>query len=365
MKIKQKVILVIFLLWFFPFNLWSQMYCIGDGCSQLPIQSSDLENIFYSLRNNYLKEVLSDMSTANAVALLNTIPTGVVNLEEFTIGANLSFAQTKSRKIDVVVPSYGTLEDVPSTGVSMIPSAFIGTNLGYLFSNKPSLNKLPWYSLYRFDLYIIYLNSSLDSEKTGNKKKNEEWNVVSKSTGIEFRYHLVEGNREISYLLGFSGVSLGVGYHNTIQGITYKQLNSKITMNAAYNTDLIWKADNTVDFKSKMDVYLVDIRTGIQLLYFFRFSIGAGHSWIKGNTNVIFNRYGLVTITSDILTLLGYQIPNSYLGLYIEGNGSPPKKNITFLTFGFEFNLPFFKIFVDLKGNQDLYSTNIGVRLAL
>lgn len=365
MKLKQKVIFVFMVLWFLPFQIKAQMYCVGDGCSQLPLQSTELENIFFALRSNYLNEVLSDMSTANAVALLNTIPSGVVNLNEFTIGANISLAQTKPRKIDVVVPNYGTLEDVPSSGVSMIPGAFIGANVGYLFSDKPSLNKLPWYSAYRYDLYISYLNSALDSEKTGNKKKNEEWNVVSKSIGLELRYHLLDGNKEISYLFGFSGISLGIGYHNAIQKLTYKQLNSKITMNAAYNTDVVWKADNTLDFKSKMDVYLVDIRTGIQLLFFFRFSIGAGHSWIKGNTEVSFNRYGLATITSDILTLLGYQPPSAYLGLYMRVNGSPAQKNITFLTLGLEFNLPFFKIFLDLKGNQDLYGTNFGVRLAL
>jgi hypothetical protein len=51
------------------------------------------------------------MSTANAYALVNTIPGGVVNLNEFTIGIGISVAQTEVRKIDVFVPDYGTLED--------------------------------------------------------------------------------------------------------------------------------------------------------------------------------------------------------------------------------------------------------------
>ncbi|MFN3605279.1 MAG: Lsa36 family surface (lipo)protein [Leptonema sp. (in: bacteria)] len=366
MKLKSKIsYLAMIGIVLIPLKVKAQMYCVGDGCSSIPLQSSDLNNIFYALQSNYLNEVLKDMSTANAMALLNSIPTGMVNLEEFTIGANISTAQTKLRKIDVMVPNYGTIEDVPSSGVSLIPSAFIGSNIGYLFSDTPRLSKLPWYSPYRFDIFISYLNSGIDNEKAGNKKKNEEWNVLSKSTGFELRYHLAEGDKEISYLFGFNGVSLGVGYHNTIQKLTYKKLDSKISMNAAYNTDLTWKADNILDYKSKMDVYLVDIRTGIQLLYLFRFSIGAGHSWLKGSTNLKFNRYGPVAIYSDILTILGYQTPTSYLGLNLESSGGSPYKNITFLTFGFELNIPVFKIFLDIKGNSEIYSVNLGVRISL
>lgn len=364
-KIKLFFIKVFFGIVAIPVQLNAQMYCTGDGCSSLPLQNSDLNNIFYSLQTNYLNEVLKDMSTANAIALLNTVPTGVVNLEEFTLGVNISGSQTKPRKIDVFVPNYGTIEDVPSVGVSIIPGAFIGTNIGYLFSEKTSLSELPWYSPFRFDVFLSYLNSGLNSDKVGNKKKNEEWDLSSRSTGLEIRYHLAEGDKEVSYLFGFNGVSIGIGYHKAIQKLTYKQLNSKITMNAAYNTDLNWKADNILNYNSKMDVYLIDIRTGIQLLYLFRFSIGAGHSWVKGNSEVEFNRYGPVTITSDLLTLLGLQMPTSYLGILLKGSGSPKDSNITFLTFGFELNIPIFKIFIDLKGNTELYSINFGVRMAL
>lgn len=364
-KFKLFFINVFFAIVSIPISLRAQMYCTGDGCSSLPLQNSDLNNIFYSLRTNYLNEVLSDMSTANAIALLNTTPTGVVNLEEFTLGVNISGSQTKPRKIDVVVPNYGTLEDVPSVGVAIIPGAFIGTNIGYLFSNKTGLSKLPWYSPFRFDVFLSYLNSAINSEKMGNKKKNEEWDISSKSTGVEIRYHLAEGDKEVSYLFGFNGVSVGLGYHNAKQKLTYKQLNSKITMNAAYNTDLIWKADNILNYNSKMDIYLIDIRTGIQLLYLFRFSIGAGHSWVKGNSEIEFNRYGPVTITSDLLTLLGIQPPSSNLGILLQGSGSPKRSNITFLTVGFELNIPIFKIFIDLRGNTELYSVNLGIRMAL
>lgn len=345
--------------------LKAQMYCQGDGCAYLPIDSDQINNIFYALQTNYLNKVLEDMAIANSYAIVNTIPGGVVNLKEFTIGIGVSVAQTKLRKIDVFVPDYGTLEDMPSSGVALVPSLFIGTNLGYIFSNKPTLSKLPWYSLHRFDIFLSYLNSGINNEQLGTGKKNETWEVLSKSVGLELRYHLAEGDKEISYLFGFSGVSLGIGYHSVNQNINYKQKDSKITLNATYNTDLTWKANNEINYENKMDVYLIDIRTGIQLLYFFRFSIGVGHSWLKGSSSLKLQRFGPVTVTSDYLTLLGYKAPDTYLGVLLQGSGSPPHRNITYLTAGLEINIPIFKIFIDVKGTKDIYSGSVGIRMSL
>lgn len=346
-------------------NLKAQIYCQGDGCSYLPINDSQLNNIFYALQYNYLNEVLDDMSTANAFSLVNTVPSTMVNLNELTIGVAATLAQTKTRKIDVFVPDYGTIEDVPSVGVSLIPNLFLGTNIGYLFSSKPTQSYLPWYSPHRFDIIISYLNSGTNNEEVGKTKKNESWEVKSKSYGLDLRYHLAQGDKEISYLFGFSGVSVGIGYHKVNQTLDYIQKDYKFTFNASSNTDLIWKGDNTFQYNNKMDIYSVDIRTGIQLLYFFRFSIGAGHSWLKGSSDIQLNRFGPITVSNDFLTLLGYNVPDTYLGILLQGNGSPKQKNITYLSIGLELNIPIFKIFVELKGNTDIYSGSFGVRMSL
>jgi hypothetical protein len=346
-------------------QLSAQIYCQGPGCSSLPINSDDMNRIYTALQTNYLNEVLDDMSTANAYALVNTIPGGVVNLNEFTIGLGISVAQTEVRKIDVFVPDYGTLEDVPSVGVGLIPSLFIGMNLGYVFSSKPTLSKLPWYSIHRFDLYLSYLKSSIENKDYDIGRKNESWIMHGRTTGIELRYHLAEGDKDISYLFGFSGVSVGVGYHQANYDLKYKLMDYKVVLNAAYNTDLTWKADNEVNYNNKMDAYTLDIRTGIQLLYFFRFSIGAGNAWLKGSSKFQFQRLGPVTVSSDYLTLLGYNAPTSYLGILLEGSGSPKQKSIAYLTLGLELNIPVFKIFIDVKGTKDIYSGSVGVRMSL
>gem|GEM_PF-1732103 len=346
-------------------QLSAQIYCQGPGCSSLPINSDDMNRIYTALRTNYLNEVLDDMSTANAYALVNTIPGGVVNLNEFTIGLGISVAQTEVRKIDVFVPDYGTLEDVPSVGVGLIPSLFIGMNLGYVFSSKPTLSKLPWYSIHRFDLYLSYLKSSIENKDYDIGRKNESWIMHGRTIGVELRYHLAEGDKDISYLFGFSGVSLGVGYHQANYDLKYKLMDYKVVLNAAYNTDLTWKADNEVNYNNKMDAYTLDIRTGIQLLYFFRFSIGAGNAWLKGSSKFQFQRFGPVTVSSDYLTLLGYNAPTSYLGILLEGSGSPKQKSIAYLTLGLELNIPVFKIFIDVKGTKDIYSGSVGVRMSL
>ncbi len=364
--IKKYIILFYFVVISFSnYSLYSQMYCQGDGCSYLPIDSTDLNKIFTALQTNYLNEVLKDMATANAYSLTNTIPSSVVNLDEFTLGASIVFAQTKQRKIDVFVPDYGTLEDMPSIGVSLIPSVFVGMNLGYMLSDEPTPIKIPWYSIHRLDLYITYLNSGVNNEQFNTGKKKESWQVLSKSIGLDIRYHLAEGDKETSYFFGFSGVSLGVGYHKINQNLKYIQKDSKIILDASNKADLTWKADNQVELTGKMELYSLDIRTGIQLLYLFRFSIGAGHSWLKGNTDLKFQRFGPITVTSDILTILGYKVPDANLGILLQGSGSPKQKNITYLTTGLELNFPVFKVYLEAKGNQEFYSTSLGVRMSL
>ncbi|MCS7204361.1 MAG: hypothetical protein NZ853_01540 [Leptospiraceae bacterium] len=364
-KLKLMVSLIIAFLFLPIQEIKGQFYCVGNGCSLLPLDSVELTNAFQSLRTQYINEFLSDMSTANIYTMVNTIPSGIVNLQEFTIGINVILSETKLRKIDIRVPNYGVIEDVPSKGVGLVPNAFIGFNVGYLFSGDPKPINLKWYSPHRFDIFVSYLNAVFDDEKANATRKNEAWEVKSKTWGADLRYHLIEGNTDTNWLLGFSGISLGIGYHNVNQSIEYVRKNHRFVFNATDKVDVIWRADNEAAYSSKINVYTIDIRTGIQLLYLFRFSVGVGHAWVKGSSDIIFQRFGPVVVESDLLKLFGIEPPNANLGLVINGEGKTKRNQLTYLSAGFELNIPLLKIFIDAKGTKDNYSASAGIRIAL
>lgn len=364
MKTKYIVWKSILLFIFITGKLHGQIYCQGSGCSLLPISDQQLQDIFTSLRYRYLNEVMMDMSTATSYSVINTFPGSMVNLKEFTLGASATVSETQPRKIDIPVPGYGVIEDAPSKGVALIPNAFLGFNVGYIFSPDPKPLTLPWYSPYRFDILVGYLSAGTKSNIRTNKK-NDSYEIKSNSGGISLRYHLFEGDDGLGLLFKFLGVSLGFSYYSINQSVYYLQNDSRFSFNAPYQTKLIWKGNNIITFNNKAQAYSADIRTGIQLLYLFRLAFGFGHSWLGGLSKLQLNRYGPVIVENDILKLLNIEPPDASLGVYLDGTGKPKRKQLSYIIAGVEINIPLLKIFVEAKGSIDYYSGSVGFRLAL
>jgi hypothetical protein len=366
-KLLWKLPALILSLLLFPFTgLQAQMICTGSACSSLPVSSDYLNQVFYSLEAQYLNEVLKDMSNAAGMAGVQLSPSGVVNLREFTLGGQMALGAAEKRKLNVYVPGYGTIEDMPSAGIAAVPRIFMGFNAGYIFSGEPRAWSTPSFlSPYRFDVYISGLNMSLSSMKEFAKpKKNEDYDGFSKSIGAEVRYHLVEGGDREAFWFAFTGVSLGLGYNRVEQKLQYVKKNSKVKLNAGSGTTVIWNGENRITYNSRMDVIPVSIRTGFQFLYLFRLSVGGGVAWTKGSSNLELRRFGRAYASNDYAALLGITLPDAYLDLRLKGKGGPDRPSQAFATLGLEINIPFIKLFVDAAGNREVYSASAGVRMA-
>lgn len=370
MYTKQKIcrivpIIAFLFLFVLPYkHLNAQMICSGSACSALPISNQQLDEVFSALRFQYFDEVLKDMSNAMVYSGMHISPSGVVNLREFTIGAALTASTTKARKLDVYVPSYGTLTDMPSAGISVVPKLFVGFNLGYLFSGEPyNWYVLDRFGLHRFDFYISGLNLSLNEmQKYAKPKKDEQYGGFSKSIAAELRYHLVEGGDREAAFFSFSGVSLGLGYNRIEQKLSYTRSKSKVKLNAGSGTTIVWDGQDNILYHSKMDVVPVSIRTGIQFLYLLRLSVGGGVAFSKGSSELELSRFGRAYANNDLAALLGLNLPDAYLSLALKGSGGPSSPRNAFATVGLEINIPFVKLFVDAAGDQKNYSANVGVR---
>lgn len=350
----------------FPFSgLQAQLICSGTACSALPVNHAQLDQMFHSLESQYLDEVLTDMSDANVMAGVPLSPSGVVNLREFTIGAQIVGGATEQRKLNVYVPDYGVLEDMPSAGITVAPHIFIGFNVGYLFSGEPQYwTSTSPFSLHRFDFYLSRLNIPLyDVKEFAKPKKNEDYDGFSKSIGGELRYHLMEGGDRGTFWFAFTGMSLGVGYNRVEQKLEYRRTNSKVKVRAGSGTTIIWNGEDRINYTSKMDVFPVSLRTGFQFLYLFRLSLGGGVAWAKGSSNLELKRYGRAYADNDYAALLGVTLPDAYLILTMKGAGGPSRPTQAFASLGLELNIPFIKIFVDAVGNKKAYSASAGVRM--
>ncbi len=346
-------------------GLQAQLVCSGTACSALPINNAQLDQMFQSLQTQYLDEVLQDMSDATVIGGVQLSPSGMVNLREFTIGMQLVAGAKELRELNVYVPKYGLLEDMPSAGISAVPRIFIGFNLGYMLSGEPGhWTDLSPFSLYRFDVYVSGLNMSLTEMKEFAKpKENEDYGGFSKSIGAEIRYHLIEGGDRGASLFTFTGMSLGFGYNRVEQKLQYTRSNSEVKIKAGSGTTIIWDAEDRISYSSKMDVFPVSLRTGFQFLYFLRLSLGAGVAWSRGSSSLELRRNGRAYVDSDYAALLGLSFPDSYLDLTITGAGGPSEPRQAFATAGLEFNIPFLKIFVDAAGNERMYSASAGLRM--
>lgn len=349
-----------------PQALQAQMTCTGSACAALPVSTGQLDSIFTAVRDQYLNRVMEDMATAAVITGSQISPTGVVNLREFTVGLSVGAGMTAEHKVSVAVPGYGVVNDLPSRGVAAIPRAMVGTNLGYLFSSDSQNWKDPGrLSLYRFDLYLAGFGGSMNELRDLVKMSDSlKWNASSRSMGGELRYHLIEGSDRENWLFAFTGVSLGVGYSRVQQHIDVTQKNSKVSLDAGSAGTVIWKADNTLRYDSWTDVYPVTLRTGVQLLYFLRLSVGGGVAWAKGSSNLVVQRSGIAYLQNDLASALGLALPDALLTMRLEGVGGPPKARYSYATAGVEINIPFVKIFLDGQASKRESAASFGIRMA-
>lgn len=351
---------------FLPGGLQAQMTCTGSACAALPVSRTQMDSIYNAVRDQYLNKVMEDMASAAVMTGSQISPTGVVNLREFTVGLAAGAGATTERKLTVMIPGYGTANDMPSMGVAIMPRGLIGSNVGYLFSSNPQNWEDPgMLSLYRFDVYLVGFGGSLNELRDLVKvSDNVKWNVSSRTVGGEVRYHLIEGSDRESWLFAFSGVSLGLGYSHVQQQIDITQKNSKVSLDAGSAGTIVWKADNQLRYDSWTDVYPLTVRTGVQLFYVLRLSVGGGVAWAKGSSNVVLQRSGVAYLQNDLAASLGLTLPDALLAMRLEGVGGPPKARYSFATAGLELNIPLVKVFLDVQGSKRETAASLGIRMA-
>ncbi len=371
--------------------LQAQIYCEGSACSLLPLSTDDLNIMLYSFKYQYADELFQDMAEAATTANIAGLPIGTVNLHGFTTGGYMGVGVRLPREIPVYIPGVGSLDPLPSAGIGVNPRVFVGVNVGWLlgmgytpFGLEPTPSMI---SPARFDVYLTgveYVNNQsrggfdgfepkVTADSAGNTqvklvaRQNEtSLNVQAFSRGAELRYHLVEGIGPSS-LARWYGLSAGLGHSVSRQEIEMTQAQSKLGFKvqvSGQNADLVWQGQNFLNWNTRISTTTADVKTGVQFLYLFNFTVAVGGAYSSGKSKFIMSRTGPVYLTSDQLALYGIQIPDAFLTLILTGEGKA-RPFTPYAKVGIGINLGPMKIDVEALYTPDVRDIggSVGARL--
>ncbi len=354
-------------------SLSAQITCTGTACDYIPLTPEEYNQAFYEIQNQYTRGLFDDMAEALVIANITTPYIGTVNLQGVTFGANVGAGYTEGNEIDIDVPGVGIIEDIPSGGAAINGRLFGGVNLGWLLSQPfdpyaedengdrrtPSL-----LALSRFDVYF----GGFKHTQTFSDEYNIDGRLRAtvRSESFEVRYHLIEGSEVFGGpLLRFRGVSLGAGYASSAQRLRFAQEDTEpLGLNLVEGVRLEWIGQNVALLENNVRSTMIELHTGIQLLYFLNLTIGGGIAKSKGQTDFFLTRYGPVYVSgSDPLSaLLGNNSQgNALLTLSLLEQGEVPE-DLHYLKGGVEFNLWALKIGIQGTMTRANYGANVGLR---
>lgn len=359
--------------------LQAQMVCSGSACPYIPLNGNQLNSAFGNLQWQYVDPVMQDMARASTIASMATVPIGTVNLQKtFTGGVSVSGGYVDEHKVTVYVPNVGNFENLPAGGAGANPRVFAGVNLGRLngetydpFENgsTPSL-----FSPLRFDVYVNMFSMSRHNDAsfsynfiTGAINPNSQWSASVASRGLEVRYHLMEASPIMGGpLFRFLGVSLGTGYYLMSQNAAYFQSGSKVTIRLQQGTQLIWDSFDYARYQNGITSIPLEVRSGIQLLYFMNLTASAGVSMNRGYSSLTLIKYGHVYGQSDLLNSLlsNISLPDANLLFHIGSNQQVPAR-LPYGKLGLEFNFLDVKLGVEGIFLQKQKGFNVGLRMEI
>ena len=344
----------------------SRFTCTGDGCQYLPLSAATLDRMLREFQSQYANTLFDDMAEAAVVANLTGPPIGSVNLSGFTFGANFGAGVVKPHDVTVTIPGQAQMKDVPSGGAALSPRVFVGANLGQIigldydpFKSKKAPSLI---SPSRFDIYA----SVMDAKQTYDTQGTAAGGRVDGSAyfrGAEIRYHLMEGRELGGSMLRFLGVSVGAGIFSSRQAIHFDVDGKKMTMEVE-GVEMVWEPKTALDYQTKVDTYPIEVRTGLQVLYALRLTLGAGVAMSKGGTDFLVTQNGPVYAKSDLAQSAHYELPRAALNMDLAGTGRVPAR-LPFGKLGIELNLWAIQIGIEAMATKRSYGANIGIRTEL
>ncbi|RHX86480.1 Lsa36 family surface (lipo)protein [Leptospira stimsonii] len=371
-------ILILFIAGLVPAgSLFSQVTCTGQACTIIPSNiTSQFNGLENEVRTKYLNEVVKSMADSALLTNINSSMMGPGTINRFQVGAGVSAAGTKNDDIQIQYAGIN-LPNLPNGGASISPSFMAGVNLGWLTANGPSdQDEEKRNFLHRINIYVHGFQGNLGQgdlrSATSSASNDYKFAGNFNSFGATVRFQLLKERYTRLDLFGFTGLSLGLGFHSKTEELSMGYSPTSIPKVSFGPATGRWDADFTMDYRAKTQSLPIDIRTGVRLFYILTIFAGAGMSQNTGSSNLNLLVSGPVTLTLDAAAaglplefLKGYSA-SSTGNLSIRTHGDAKvKDSVNYLLGGVELNLAVFKLLVEGVVSEKFYSANVGVKFAL
>lgn len=358
-------------------SLFSQVTCTGQACSIIPnsiySQFGGLEN---EVRTKYLNEVVKSMTDSAVLSNINSTMMGPGTVNRFQIGGGIGAAGIKNDDIQIQYAGIN-LPNLPNGGVSISPNLMAAVNLGWLLLQGPSDQEDEKRSfLHRISFYVHGFQGGLGQGdlRSVADQAAEDFRFSSKfnSFGATVRFQLLRERYTRLDLFGFTGLSLGIGFHRKTEdlslGYTPNQF-PKVSFGPAAGR---WDADFTMDYRARSESLPIDIRTGVRLFYLFTIFVGGGISQNTGSSQLNLLVSGPFALTLDAAAaglpydfLKGYSNTSTGTLSIRTGGEARAKDSVNYAIGGVEINLFTFKILLEGLVSEKFYSANVGLKFAL
>ncbi|WP_017863349.1 Lsa36 family surface (lipo)protein [Leptospira santarosai] len=361
-------------------SLFGQVGCTGNACAIIPGNvSSQFNGLEREIRTKYLNEVVESMGDAALLTTINSSMMGSGSINRFQIGAGMSASGTKNEDIQIQYAGI-TLPNLPNGGASLSPTLMAGVNLGWLTRNGPvnrkgKENEGDSSFLHRINIYVHGFQGKLDQgDLKGLNDQSSQYKFSSNynSFGATVRFQLIKERYTSLDFFGFTGLSLGIGFHRKFEEMNLNYTPTQVPKIAFGPATGRWDADFVLGYRSRSESLPIDIRTGVRLFYFLTIFVGAGMSQNSGNSNMHLTVSGPIALTLEAAAaglpydfLKGHSATSAGV-LSIRSHGDAKLKNsMNYLLGGVEINLLTFKILVEGMVSDKIYSANLGVKFAL
>ncbi|MCB1173694.1 MAG: hypothetical protein KDK39_09020 [Leptospiraceae bacterium] len=360
-----------------PVQLAAQLTCSGGGCQYLPLNQSQLNQMYYEMSSQVTRPLADNYAKAAAAANLMTPYIGSTNLQGLTFGGYLNAGYYDAEAKDISIPNVGQLEDTQLSAANTYPSLFAGINLGSLlghaydpYEDENREREPGLLSPTRFDVYVIGLKwaHSERKEEEGQLVGRSRYGVRSK--GFQVRYHLTHGKDWLGSVIRWNGVSLMAGMIDTSTTIDYADTSEDsqtLTLDQAPYTgaSLIWTGNALVaKVQSDIKSYPVELQSGLQLMHLLTITLGGGMAWHTGGTQLFVTKSGQAFLDSQ-LAAASNPDTSAYLSFGLLEESAPPAR-MMYAKVGVELSLIVLKVGVQAMATNDRnYAGNITLRMEL
>ncbi len=322
--------------------------CTGTACNQ-GINSNQINELGVALRNGFGKKFAKrTLSAHNMVNIASTPYIGGVDLGLVTAGGQINVGIEKIEDRTEKTSSGASISKLDFNGIATQGLTYGGVSLGGILGIVGASNDF-------FDRINLFFGKSRFEAHLSALLNLDKTKYSFRNTYAGIRYQLIHAIG-FSLLAKWQGLALHYGYIESFIDIEIEDADSDAQERFTI-AGVGWRGENEFAIRSKAKTHVIELHTGVRVLFFLSATLGFGVAYTNGETEVDFDRTGN-------LYPGGVELTNATLTADITNFEHVSSLRTFYYKPGLEFNLPFFRIGVEIT-YQDKKTTGYGISMRI